>query len=422
MDRQIPYLFNSVIISSPQQISESNPNIGRAKVKVFTKYGNRNGSYITDAVANQLIESAPNCPVVGFFDQQSGDWSSHVGPKLASAYGYVEKFEGWEPASDSDGIERDYATFSVVLFSDYFDEAKNIVGKSQSMELDINSIDGDWAPIEGNEYFVYTKAKMHGFCVLGSDIEPCFSSSVFFSKEDEGKTQFEKLSQLLFDLKAKVEEIEGGEAAMEEIKNTEVVEEVSTDFEEVQEQVVEQQEEEVVQEVAEEFSENVEEAAEEVAAEEVVASEFDNLQSDYETLQASYNELQTNYEALMSDKETITSNFEAEINGLKENVTSLEGQLAAANEKIASYEAIFAEQEKARKDELIETYAEVISDEEISEIKNAVDNFSYEELESKLAVVFAHNNLRKEKKEGLRAPLPQPEESDFARLMKNYKR
>jgi len=42
-------------------------------VRVFTKYANRNGSYITDAVADQLIQSATSgmTPIVGFFDPET---------------------------------------------------------------------------------------------------------------------------------------------------------------------------------------------------------------------------------------------------------------------------------------------------------------------------------------------------------------
>ena len=74
MDRQVPIYFDSVVIASPTvPISSSNPELGRLKVGVFTKYGNRNGSYITDEIAEQLIASATtgNTPVVGFFDPES---------------------------------------------------------------------------------------------------------------------------------------------------------------------------------------------------------------------------------------------------------------------------------------------------------------------------------------------------------------
>lgn len=131
MEKQIPIYFDSIVIDSPfQEISENTPNIGRLKVRVFTKYGNRNGSYITEAVAEQLIQSAVkgNTPVVGFFDPETKTWASHSGPTLANGYGYVEDFLGWEPFQDTDGITREYAVFSVVLFTDYYEEANKIIG------------------------------------------------------------------------------------------------------------------------------------------------------------------------------------------------------------------------------------------------------------------------------------------------------
>ena len=193
MDRQIPIYFDSVTVSSPiEQISESNPNLGRLKVRVFTKFGNRNGSYITEAVAEQLIESATNgmTPVIGFFDPSSQSWASHTGPKLANGYGYVESFLGWEPFVDTDGVTRDYAVFSVILFTKYFEEARKILGENQSMELNPETIEGDWAFIDDHEYFVYTKAETLVLCVIGQH-EPCFSVSAFFSKnDDQYKSQY----------------------------------------------------------------------------------------------------------------------------------------------------------------------------------------------------------------------------------------
>jgi hypothetical protein len=69
-------------------------------------------------------------PVVGFFDPETQTWASHTGPTLANAYGYVEDFLGWEPFADSDGITREYAVFSVNLFTEYFEEAKKIIGQN----------------------------------------------------------------------------------------------------------------------------------------------------------------------------------------------------------------------------------------------------------------------------------------------------
>ena len=431
MSKQIPYLFDSVIISSPlERVSQDMPNTGRARVRVFSKYGNRNGSYITEQVADQLIESAitKHVPIVGFFDPQSQTWASHTGPTLAHGYGYVEDFLGWEPTEDTDGVIRDYAVFSIVLHTEYFEEANKIVGQNQSMELNPKTIQGEWATIDEEEYFIYSFAEMLGFCVIGSN-EPCFSASTFFSKNEENKTQFEQFSSLLFELRAKVEEAknfkEGGEQPMEENKVVEtpveetVVEETPAveNFENNEEPVVEEPtiEEPAVEEPATEFEEETPAVVEEPTVEETSNTEFEALQNDF-------NELQTSFEALQNEltsaQERIAT-FEAEIETLNNTNNSLQQELSAAQATIATYEANAAAEENERKDTLIQDYEKVLSAEEITPIREAVADFSYDELESKLAVIFSRKNLSGESR---KVPLPEPEESEFAKLIKNYRK
>ena len=429
MEKQIPIYFDSVIIDSPfQGISESNPNIGRLKVRVFTKYGNRNGSYITEAVANQLIESATQgtTPVVGFFDPATESWASHSGPTLANGYGYVENFLGWEPFEDTDGITREYAVFSVVLFTDYYEEAKKIFGQNQSMELDPFSIDGDWTMIEGREYFVYTKAKMLGFCVIGEH-EPCFSVSSFFSKNDDiYKSQYEKFSSLLFNLKTQVEEAEknneGGEQPMNEFENKEVVEQVENP--QVQEEVQDtfQQTQETVESEVTETSatENFEEkpAESESEIQEQVSeepSEFEALQTQFNELQESYNQLQSDYSAAQARIEELEQ-FQTSINTELENLRSKNEELQTS---LQTYANQALEAENNRKNELIKKYEKVMKEEEISDIKDKANDFSYDELESKLAIVFANKQMAGN--EVKKVPLPDPEQTQFALFMEKYR-
>ena len=429
MEKQIPIYFDSVIIDSPfQGISESNPNIGRLKVRVFTKYGNRNGSYITEAVANQLIESATQgtTPVVGFFDPETQSWASHSGPTLANGYGYVESFLGWEPFEDTDGVTREYAVFSVVLFTDYYEEAKKIFGQNQSMELDPASIDGDWTMIENQEYFVYTKAKMLGFCVIGEH-EPCFSVSSFFSKNDDiYKSQYEKFSSLLFDLKTQVEEAEknneGGEQPMNEFENQEVVEQVENP--QVQEEVQDTFEQATVEEEVIETEVSVEETtfeehSEEEAVQEQVSeepSEFEVLQTQFNELQESYNQLQTDYTAAQTRIEELEQ-FQASTNTELENLRSQNEELKTS---LQSYENLAAEAENQRKNELMQKYEKVMKEEEISDIKEKANDFSYDELESKLAIAYANKQMAGN--DVKKVPLPEPQESQFALLMKKYRK
>jgi hypothetical protein len=429
MEKQIPIYFDSVIIDSPfQGISESNPNIGRLKVRVFTKYGNRNGSYITEAVANQLIESATQgtTPVVGFFDPATQSWASHSGPTLANGYGYVENFLGWEPFEDTDGVTREYAVFSVVLFTDYYEEAKKIFGQNQSMELDPFSIDGDWTMIEGQEYFVYTKAKMLGFCVIGEH-EPCFSVSSFFSKNDDiYKSQYEKFSSLLFNLKAQVEEAEknneGGEQPMNEFENKDIVEQVENP--QVQEELQDtfQQTQETVESEVTETSaaENFEEKPAESESE--IQEQVSEESSEFEVLQTKFNELQESYNQLQSDYSTAQARIE-ELEQFQTSInTELEG-LRSKNEELQTslqtYENQALEVENNRKNELIEKYEKVMKEEEISDIKEKANDFSYDELESKLAIAFANKQMAGN--EVKKVPLPDPEKTQFALFMEKYR-
>ena len=434
MEKQIPIYFDSVVIDSPfQGISESNPNIGRLKVRVFTKYGNRNGSYITESVANQLIESATQgtTPVVGFFDPETQSWASHSGPTLANGYGYVESFLGWEPFEDTDGVTREYAVFSVVLFTDYYEEAKKIFGQNQSMELDPNSIDGDWTMIENQEYFVYTKAKMLGFCVIGEH-EPCFSVSSFFSKNDDiYKSQYEKFSSLLFNLKAQVEEAEknneGGEQPMNEFENQEVVEQVENPQtqEEVQdtfEQIA--TEEEVVEtEVVETSAAEANFEEQSVESEPEVQESVSEEPSEFEALQTQFNELQESYSQLQTDYE-VAQNRIAELEQFQISANTELETLRTQNEELKTslqdYSNQAAEAENNRKNELLKKYEKVMKEEEISDIKEKANDFSYDELESKLAIAYANKQMAGN--DVKKVPLPEPQESQFALLMKKYRK
>lgn len=431
MNRQIPIYFDSVVVSSPfQGISETNPNLGRLKVRVFTRYGNRNGSYITDAVAEQLIKSATTgtTPVVGFFDPETQSWASHSGPTLANAYGYVESFLGWEPFEDTDGITREYSVFSVVLFTDYFEEANKIFGQYQSMELNPETISGDWTVINGQEYFVYTSAEMLGFCIIGEH-EPCFSVSSFFSKNDDSYNfQYEKFSSLLFNLKAQVEEAEkankGGEQQMNEFENQEmtpVIEEVQVENPQTQEDNEMpnfQASEESVAEV-EPITESNDEPTEEFTAEaeSEPVEEASEEPSEFEALQLQFNELQSNYETALA---RIKELEESQVNATAE-MANLRAENEGLQTALSSYEKQVEEAENERKNVLIEKYEKVLDEEEIKPIKDVVKDFSYDELETKLAVKYANKHMAGSE-EVKKVPLPETPESQFATFMAKYRK
>ena len=434
MDKKIPIYFDTIILDSPiQEISLNGygDDVGnRLQVAVFTKYKNRNGSYITDEYAELLIASATrgDTPVVGFFDPESQTWAAHTGPTLANGYGYIENFIGWKPLTDTDGVTRDYAVFSVVIFTKYYEEAKKIRGQNQSMELDPATIMGDWVNFDGEDYFVYTKGDMLGLCVIGQH-EPCFSVSTFFSKNDESyKSQYQKFSSLLAGLKAQVEEAEntvkGGEQPMDNLENLETpveeevkVEEPETfqnneqpETQEVEEKTVEFEEANTSEESEVESESEPEQEEEQQQPEE--PSEFDVLQEKFNALQESYNSLQSEFEA---------ANVKiAELEAANAEIETLRAKNEELQASVTQYEAKAAEVEKEKKNILVEKYEKIIGEEEIERFRAMSNDLSYDELESKLAITFANKQMTGG--EDKKVPLPETQQSQFALLMNKYRR
>lgn len=423
MERKIPTTFESIILSSPAEaVSETTPNMCRAKVRAFSKYANRNGSYISDQVGERLVETAINKPIVGWYDPQTGSWAGHVGPELAQAYGYVESFEGWQPFEDTDHVTRDYAVFSVVLFSEYFDAARKIVGSNQSMELNPATIKGDWVDIEGNEYFAFTQAQIYSFCVIGTK-EPCFSVSAFFTKNT---AQYEKLQSLVFEMRKIVE---GGDVTMTDTENVVIDEEQPVVENAPAEAIVEETpatvEEPAVENTEFEAEEPAEETVEEAPAVEEDPAQEPEVESeaepaeDYELL---YNELQTKFTELQNELDAANARVDELTKANTEyavTVGALQEWKEDASNKLAGFELQAKENEKARKAALVESYSCNLSEDEIESIGNT-EELSYDELESHLAIVFSRKQLSAVKE--TRVPLNVTQKSDFASLMEKYKR
>jgi archaellum component FlaG (FlaF/FlaG flagellin family) len=167
------------------EVTAFSPTISRARCRIFYKYGNRNGTYITDEFAEKLIASLPYVPVKGIFDSAGQDFTDHgVSRSLGRIYGIVpvEHNFAWEDHLDEDGVTRNYACCDVLLYTAiYQKEALDIVNCGQSMELYVDSIDGEWQYINGKKYFVFTEGCFLGLQALGKEFEPCFEGAGFYS-------------------------------------------------------------------------------------------------------------------------------------------------------------------------------------------------------------------------------------------------
>lgn len=173
-----------------------NDTITRGRCRVFYKGLNRNGTYITDEFAAKLIKSAPYTPIKGIYEVD--DYTDH-GKKRTEGriYGIVPadpKF-AWEKHEDESGIVRDYACFDVLYYTALYEEANEICGKGQSMELYRNTLKGSWQRIDGKQAYVFTDGCFLGLQVLGDEVEPCFEGAGFYALEESIITILEKYEQ-----------------------------------------------------------------------------------------------------------------------------------------------------------------------------------------------------------------------------------
>lgn len=193
-----------------------NEVLSLARCRIFYKGANRNGTYITDDFAEKLLSTVSYIPVKGIYDYTEGDYTDHGRNRYdGRIYGIVPENPNlqWEAHEDEDGVLRTYACVDVLLFTGIYKEAKEIIGKSQSMELYAKSIDGDFQFINGKRYFVYTEGCFLGLQALGEETEPCFEGAAFYNLQKS----FEKFFQQIEEYNLKSQEKDGGEI-MDKVK------------------------------------------------------------------------------------------------------------------------------------------------------------------------------------------------------------
>ena len=167
------------------ELNQYNEVLSKARCKIFYKYENRNGTYITDEFADKLLSSLAYVPVKGIY--QSEDYTDHGARRdEGRIYGIVPENPNvaWEQFLDDDGVTRTYACTDVLIFTALYDEAKEIIGKSQSMELYAPSLKYHEAIIHNKRFIVFDDGCFLGLQVLGDTVEPCFEGASFYTLQN----------------------------------------------------------------------------------------------------------------------------------------------------------------------------------------------------------------------------------------------
>lgn len=414
--------------------------ISKCRVRIFYKGMNRNRTYISDDFANQLISSLPYAPIKGIFNYGEVDFEDHGEDNTdGRIYGIVPETHhfAWEKHLDEDGVEREYATADVYLFTGLYPEASLIPGKSQSMEIFRGSLKGEWRISEndGKPYFHFLKGSLVGLQTLGRDVEPCFEGSAFFSLREDLQNCVNYIKQL--DNTIKKEEGEKMDKTLFRLSDNEKADIL---FDLINPNYNEEGNWElngIITDVYDDYALYVNKAGYhrvyytkdgdnitlgeiiDVKIADVTASEYSALeamkaisgtyeaaQEAYTTLEGKVNELEKEKTAFEAEKETLTTEkteLESKVAEFESEKTALEATISEKEAKITEYETqisdltaenvrleneknnIISENESLetfkknveteKKTAIINEFSAHLTDEQIENFKNAMDNF-----------------------------------------------
>ena len=402
-------------IDSPEFINlqplDINPLMSSCEIKVLYIGENRNHSYITKEVAEDMAKTLRGAPIVGYWKEEKEDFADHgervilddEGVKfecMTKPYGFVAPdarvwFQKFEDTDDfGNVVTREYLMTTGYLWTEQYEECKTALeGKPQSMELDEDSLDGHWSTNSktGMDFFIINDAIFSKLCILGDDVEPCFEGasvtkpevSKTFSKVDDTfrKTLYTMMQDLKFAL-------EGGQSNMDIDNKDAVAEEELKDTPAVEEQEVKEE------------SAAAEEVQDSTDAQSDAESEF-KYQSDKKTKTKCESEddkedddsdkKDNGEDDKKEDKEDDDKKVKSK-NSLEQDYEELKSKFEKLEEDYKVLVKFKEEIDNEKKDELINSFY-MLSDEDKAEVRENKSKYSLDEIEAKLSVICVRKKV-----------------------------
>lgn len=366
-------------------VTPANPLISQCEIKVFYLGKNRNGSFIDKETATQMANTLPCAPIVAAFREDTQDFGDHGDVMVfedgeikfsckTRPYGFVapDAKVWFQKFIDTDEfgieVEREYLMTTGYLWTGQYEEAKLAIeeGRSQSMELDPETLDGHWANDSetGLDFFIINDATFSKLCILGESVEPCFEGASVTSPDVSSNfTKDDDFVRTLF-------------AMMTELKDT--LSKGGLDMPE--DEITVSEEEAVVEPTSDEI----------VAEEEIQEPALDNEPDDAPV------------EDVEEAQELAPADDEAEPEEACDDEGEFEFTVDQYNELVAENEAMKAELESLRafklsvedreKDQLIAKYF-MLDDEDKAEIVAHKSEYTLAEIEAKLALIYVNKNV-----------------------------
>lgn len=460
--------FSITLYGENQQIT---PTILKKRARIFYKGKNRNRTFISEEVAEQIIQTLPYTPVVGIYNEENEDFTDH-GEKRSDAipYGVIpyDNNFSWETNEDPDGITRTYACCDVYIWNQRNPEANLIPNKALSMELHRDSMKGKWEIIDGEMYYKLSQAYFLGICALGNGVKPCYEGASFYNlecdkiedlqkvadniliynKKEEQKSMnsvtynlsFSEINDKLFNALNPEYNAENNYVAnyfiaavysdcvvayncedgnlyrfnysMDESNNVVLENSVLVTF-----VPLTSEEESIINSAKTSEQQTISELITELSDKITVAAEA-NMKAEEELSQAlnSLNDANSEKENLNSDLCTVRNDLEshkAQIEELNQKISSLEG----ANAELTNYKLNVENREK---EALINQFSSLIPQDTLSSFQESLTNYTYSDLEKELAVYAVRNN-QVFRKNDTAVVLPKEEDNEVLNMLRATK-
>lgn len=169
------------------EVDENDSRFSRGKLNVFYIGCTADKRLFDEEFSSKLIKTLPYAPVVAYYDEEKEDFVGHH-PTKQSIYGLIDpKVEPTFETMDDGNV---WATVDVVLYTERPGQvgeiAKKIVGHSQSLELNPNTVEYVINYDEKKKFknIQFKEGEVIGVSVLGDSQDPAFTGSAFFSSND----------------------------------------------------------------------------------------------------------------------------------------------------------------------------------------------------------------------------------------------
>lgn len=405
-------------LDSPEFINleplDINPLMSKCQIKVLYTGNNRNRSSISKEVAAEMSKTLRGAPIVGYYKDSKQDFGDH-GDKITIddegihfncqtvPYGFVDPsakvwFQKYIDYDEYTGeeTERTYLCTTGYLWTGQFEECKRVleVGNPHSMELDKDSLQGDWATDKNSnvDFFIISDAIFSKLCILGDDVEPCFEGSsvtsvdttTTFSLDDNFKNT---LFSMMQELKTA---LEGGQK-MADVENK-TVEEVVENSEENLDNV-EQVAEAEIDNSTEQSSQETDFAKKDDEEKEEEKKEESNSESKSDDAEEDNADKKDDEEEDKKKKMfSYDEDMEAKYSALEEQFNELQAKFSALEDEAKSLKEFKTGIEDAQKDEMIASFY-MLSEEDKKDVIANKSSYSLDEIEAKLSVICVRNKV-----------------------------